>query len=222
MVNKSSAIRIRPFKFTKEQKDHLIISGWQLQADRAKAILFVAEAEPEIERWLTLAREEAASTNAKIQRETAKQIQTTALKLQNAINDMPCDMISRIDVALRSRTTRLHVYPQYSKATEYLRGASGQERANLFQMTEILNSLLDLLGETAGEVAAYKKPPGVNKGRERALILTLSTIYERCFKEQPSFENNSNFRNFLSELSSITGYEFGKESVKKSIRKSEI
>jgi hypothetical protein len=220
LTKKPGATRTSPFELTKRQRDQLLLE-WKRPSAHENARLFIAEVEQEMERWITFKHNETMSS-AGVQRDAANKIQKAAAKLQTAINDIPFDVLEAVDCMLRDRTNRTHVYPQHRNAAEYMRAATGKERVNLYQMTEILNSWLPLLEEAAGSVAELSRRPGENKGHEKQFVFTLSQIYKKHFKKSPSYANNSTFRKFLSGLTQITGYDFGRIIAKEILKESKM
>ncbi len=81
-------------------------------------------------------------------------------------------------------------------------------------MAGVLDCLLYVLGEAAGEVLADKTASGINKEREKILIGGLACIYEKHLGKPPSAGNGSIFRKFAAELSNIIGYKLGPDIIR--------
>jgi hypothetical protein len=205
------------FAFTYEQRQTLINTGWQTTAGRAKAEQFINATQTILSQWFAEAKEYPQSI-AEERHYSAGQIQKTAQKLRNDLLTCPGDVFNTIDTRVKNKIRRLHIFPQYEEATQFLRNATGKEMPNLYHMVNVLEQWLNLLHEAAEEVANIKSHPGKNKGMEKWLICSLACEYETHFKKKPSSGNGSCFLNFCSELSTIIKRDLGKKIIEEVLK----
>ena len=200
------------FAFKKEQRSELLrVLPKRSKKDQEAANRFIDAARGEVEIFLFDVTQ--FITYQKQHREKLKQLAEAARKLRAALDDIPADTGASLHAEVFStlwcdpfKHRHLHTGLKLKKlgVTDPCDG-------------DFLEGLLDVVEESASRAASKQKVRTKAKPENRLMIgLTAKLIrhYCECFQKKPKAGNGSNFRNFMSELSTILPHDFGAETVK--------
>jgi hypothetical protein len=182
--------------------------------DRAAAQLFVEAARIEVRHFLFDVP--LYSTSEKQHKEKLESLAKAARALHAALDAIPADTGASLHAEI---FTTLWCDPY---KFHHMRIGKQLTKLGLtsFCNDDFLEGLLDVLEQAATRLAGTHKVRTKAKPENKIMLgLTAKLVrhYRTFFQKEPTAGNGSNFRKFMGELSRITGYEFGAETVKEAI-----
>lgn len=159
--------------------------------------------------WLSLDTQ-LLTTSPKEHKIKLEKLKELATGLRKALDEMPADTGATLHAIIY---TRLYCEP-YSR--NHARLAHNLKSLGMPDplRDDLLEDLLGLIEESSGSmVDGLNVRTGSDNSQTASLAAKLARSYEEYFNKKPSASNGSNFRNFMNELSTITGYEFGAATI---------
>lgn len=210
-----SAVWINDFDFNDTQREQLL-RVWPRISDRENALIFIDEIRGCLKTHMGLFE---TKTKTDEKRDRLNDIIKHSNGLIKSFNNLPDDMVGELNAGIKES---LYFSKQNRFISESLKAASCVMNGNndypgVVEMAGIIHDWLILISDEAQKIAAVKGKAGKNKSREMSLVSQLAKIYYKQFKKAPSSKNNSNFRNFISELSNVLNMELGSDVVKNSL-----
>lgn len=203
---------IEKFTFTKDQCNEFAkVLPRRTANEKKAAILFIEKARSTVERWKA-GEQPGQATTANESKPHLQALANTSAELKKTLDEIPNDIRRALHATI---VTQICCEPnnKHESLSDKLRQLGISDPLDI--ENNILMEILSLVNDVAIEMDNnITVKTGVDTDQLIGLVANLADHYYECFQKEPKAGNNSNFREFVTQLGGIIYHSIGAETVK--------